>query len=78
MGGGGRWGLSKLPHIPVTSRDLKQDRLCFLRECLNIFATGCMSPSYLYSSGAQLLNRVKRSALFAPKEVVIKNSISFP
>ena len=37
-----------------------------------------MSPSYLYSSGAQLLNRVKRSALFAPKEVVIKNSISFP
>ena len=74
---GGRRGVTILSHRPVTSSDLKQDRL-FFRECLNIFATGCMSPSYLYSRGARLINRVKRGALFAPKEVVIKNSISFP
>ena len=68
---GGKREVSILSHRPVTSSD-------FFRECLNIFATGCLSPSYLYSRGARLLNRVKRGALFAPKEVVIKNSISFP
>ena len=74
---GGRREVSILSHRPVTSSDLKQERLCF-RECLNIFATGCLSPSYLSSRGARLLNRVKGGALFAPKEVVITNSISFP
>ena len=49
----------------------------FSWECLNIFATGCLSPSYPYSRGARLLNGVKRGALLAPKEVVIKASISF-
>ena len=36
-----------------------------------------LSPSYPYSRGAPLLKGVKRGALLAPKEVVIKNSISF-
>ena len=36
-----------------------------------------LSPSYPYSRGARLLNGVKRGALLAPKEVVIKKSISF-
>ena len=50
----------------------------FLVKCLNIFATGCLSASYLSSRNARLLNREKGGALFAPKEVVITNSISFP
>ena len=37
----------------------------------------CLSTSYPYSRGARLSNGVKRGALLAPKEVVIKNSISF-
>ena len=41
------------------------------------FSNGCLSPSYLYSRGARLLRRVKRGALFAPKEVVVKSIISF-
>ena len=73
-GGGG----TILSDRPVTNSDLNQDRLFFSWECLNIFATGCLIPSYLYSRGARLLNRVKRGALFALKEVVIKTSISFP
>ena len=52
-------------------------KVVFLGECLIIFATGCLSPSYPYSRGARLLNGVKRGALLAPKEVVMKNSISF-
>ena len=52
-------------------------KVVFSWECLNIFATGCLSPSYPYSRGARLLNGVKRGPLLAPKEVVIKNSISF-
>ena len=52
-------------------------KVVFSWECLNICATGCLSPSYPYSRGARLLNEVKRGALVAPKEVVIKNSISF-
>ena len=52
-------------------------KVVFPWECLIIFATGCLSPSYPYSRGARLLNGVKRGALLAPKEVVIKNSISF-
>ena len=51
-------------------------KVVFSWEWLNIFATG-LSPSYPYSRGARLLNGVKRGALLAPKEVVIKNSISF-
>ena len=52
----------------------------FSWECLDSFATGCLSPSYghtPYSLGARLLNGVRRGAFFAPKEVVIKNSVSF-
>ena len=41
---GGRREVSILPHGPVTSSDLKQERL-FFRECLNIFATGCCFES---------------------------------
>ena len=52
-------------------------KVVFPWECLIIFVTGCLSPSYSYSRGARLLNGVKRGALLAPKEVVIKNSISF-
>ena len=52
-------------------------KVVFSWKCLNIFASGCLSPSYPYSRGARLLNGVKRGALLAPKEVVIKNSISF-
>ena len=52
-------------------------KVIFSWECLNIFATGCLSPSYLYSRGAWLLNRAKHGALFTSKEEVIKNSISF-
>ena len=40
--------------------------LGFPWECLNIFATGCLSPSYPYSRGARLLNGVKRGTLLAP------------
>ena len=69
---GGRREVSILFYRPVTRSDLKQER-----ECLNIFATGCLSPSYPYSRGARLLKGVKRGTLLAPKEVVIKNSISF-
>ena len=42
-----------------------------------IHLTTCLSPSYPCSRGARLLNGVKRGALLAPKEVVIKNSMSF-
>ena len=42
------------------------------------FVHDCLSPSYLSSRNARLLNREKGGALFAPKEVVITNSISFP
>ena len=42
-----------------------------------LLAATCLSPSYPYSRSARLLNGVKRGALLAPKEVVIKNSISF-
>ena len=52
-------------------------KVVFPGECLIIFATGCLSPSYPYSRGARLLNGVKCGALLAPTEVVIKNSISF-
>ena len=52
-------------------------RVVFSWECLNNFATGCLSPSYPYSHGARLLNGVKRGALLAPKEVAVKNSILF-
>ena len=52
-------------------------KVVFPWECLIIFVTGCLSPSYPYGRGARLLNGVKRGALLAPKEVVIKNSISF-
>ena len=74
---GERREVSIISHRPVTRSDLKQERSFFSWECLNIFATGCLSPSYPYSRGARLLNGVKRGALLAPKEVVIKNSISF-
>jgi len=40
---GGRREVSILSHRPVTSSDLKQERL-FFHECLNIFATGCSYP----------------------------------
>ena len=53
-------------------------KVVFSWKCLKIFATDCLSPSYPYSRDARLLNGVKRGALLAPKEVVIKNSISFP
>ena len=42
-------------------------KVVFPWECLSIFETGCLSPSYLYSCGA----RLKRGAPLAPKEVVI-------
>ena len=71
---GGRYSVSLRP---VTRSYLKQERSFFSWECLDSFATGCLSPSYAYSLGARLLNEVKRGALFAPKEVVIKNSVSF-
>ena len=48
-------------------------KVVFSLECLNIFATGCLSPSYPYSHGALLLKGVKHGALLAPKEVVINN-----
>ena len=51
-------------------------KVVFSWECLNIFATGCLSPSYPYNRGVRLLNGVKCGVLLAPKEVVIKNSIS--
>ena len=38
----------------------------------------CHGYRGMKDSDARLLNRVKRGARFAPKEVVIKNSISFP
>ena len=56
---------------------LEGRKVIFPWERLNIFATGCLSPSYRYSRGARLLKGVKRGALLAPKEVVIKNIISF-
>ena len=40
LGMGGRREVSIISHRPVTSSDLKLERL-FFRECLNIFATGC-------------------------------------
>ena len=52
-------------------------KVIFSWECLDSFATGCLNPSYAYSLGARLLNGVKRGALFAPKEVVILNGVSF-
>ena len=64
------------PHRPVISSDLKHERWFSRKGCRNIFATGCLSPSYIYSRNARLLNRVKRGGLFALKEVVIKISIS--
>ena len=63
---GGRREVSFISHRPVTRSDLKQERSW---ECLNIFASCCLSP---YSRGARLLNGVKRGALFAPKRLVIK------
>ena len=36
-----------------------------------------LSPSYPYSRGARLLTGVKRGALLAPKEVVIKQYFIF-
>ena len=66
---GGKREVSIISHRPVTRSDLKQERSW---ECLNIFASGCLSPSYPYSRGARLLNGVKRGALFAPKRLVIK------
>ena len=74
---GGRREVSIISHRPVTRSDLQRERLFFREECLNIFSTGCLSPSYPYSRGARLLNGVKCGALLEPKEVVIKNSISF-
>ena len=50
-------------------------KVVFPWECLIIFATGCLSPSYPYSRGARLLNGVKRGALLASKEVVIKKTV---
>ena len=47
-------------------------KVVFPRECFIIFATGCLSTSYPYSRCARLSNGVKRGALLAPKEVVIK------
>ena len=61
----------------MTRSDLKQERSFFSWECLDSFVTGCLSPSYAYSLGARLLNGVNRGALFAPKKVGIKNSVSF-
>ena len=52
-------------------------KVVFSWECLNIFATGCLSPSYPYNRSARLVNGVKCGALLAPKEIVIKNRISF-
>ena len=72
--GGGEYFISQT----CDEQRFEARQVVFLWECLNIFVTGCLSPSYLYSRSAQLLNRVKRCALFAPKDVVIKNSISFP
>ena len=74
---GGRREVSIIFYRPVTRSDLKQERSFFPWECLIISATGCLSPSYPYSRSARLLNGVKRGALLAPKEVAIKNSISF-
>ena len=75
---GGRREVSIICYRPVTRSDLKQEpEVVFPWECFIIFATGCLSTSYPYSRGARLSNGVKRGALLAPKEVVIKNSISF-
>ena len=75
---GGRREVSVISHRPMTSSDWKHERLFFRGSVsVNILATGCLIPSYLFSRGARLLNRVKRGALFALKGVVIKNSISF-
>ena len=75
---GGRREVSIMCYRPVTRQERFEARkVVFPWECLNIFATGCLSPSYPYGRGARLLNGVKRGALLAPKEVVIKNSISF-
>ena len=71
--GGGQYYISQT----CDQERFEARKVGFSWECFNIFATGCLSPSYPYSRGARLLNRVKRSALLAPKEVVIKNSISF-
>ena len=74
---GGRREVSVISHRPVTSSEFKQERPFFL-GCLNIFATGCLSSSYLRSRGSRLLNRVKHGTLLAPKEVVIKTVFHFP
>ena len=74
---GGRREVSVISHRPVTRGDLKQERSFFRGSVSTFFAAGCLSPSYPYSRGARLLNGVKRGALLAPKEVVIKTSISF-
>ena len=74
---GGRREVSIISYRPVTRSDLKQERSFFCGCLSTFFATGCLSPSYPCSRGARLLNGVKRGALLAPKEVVIKNSISF-
>ena len=42
-----------------------------------IFLAASLIPSYPNGRGARLLKGVKRGALLAPKEVVIKYSISF-
>ena len=74
---GGRREVSIISHRPVTRSDLQRERLFFREGCLNIFSSGYLSPSYPYSRGARLFNGVKCGALLEPKEVVIKNSISF-
>ena len=71
---GGRYSVSLRP---VTRSDLKQERSFFWWECLDSFATGCLSPSYAYTFGARSLNGVKPGALFAPKKVVQKTVFHF-
>ena len=53
-------------------------KVVFSWECLNLFATGCLSTSYPCSRSARLLNGLKRGALLAPKKVVKKTVFHFP
>ena len=70
---GGQYYISQTPDQERS----EARKVVFSSECLNIFATGCLSPSsYPYSCGARLLNGIKRGALVAPKEVATRNSIS--
>ena len=72
---GGRREVSIISHRPVTRSDLQRESRLFFRGSVSTFLL--LVVWVPLSRGARLLNGVKCGALLEPKEVVIKNSISF-